>query len=76
MVFIKKKRKAKAEGLVFVMQGVYDISLGTDEVDRLKPWLANIHARAPGCPVIIVGTHYDKMAPGRFCVCVFFVINY
>ncbi|XP_025107353.1 leucine-rich repeat serine/threonine-protein kinase 2-like isoform X2 [Pomacea canaliculata] len=43
--------------------GVYDISLGTDEVDRLKPWLANIHARAPGCPVIIVGTHYDKMAP-------------
>ncbi|XP_070193267.1 leucine-rich repeat serine/threonine-protein kinase 2-like isoform X2 [Littorina saxatilis] len=40
---------------------VYDISLGTEEVDKLKPWLANIHARAPGCPVIIVGTHYDLL---------------
>ncbi|XP_076447984.1 leucine-rich repeat serine/threonine-protein kinase 2-like [Babylonia areolata] len=42
---------------------VYDISLGIEEVDRLKPWLANIHARAPGCPVIIVGTHYDVLPP-------------
>ncbi|KAH9504825.1 hypothetical protein Btru_062039 [Bulinus truncatus] len=38
---------------------VYDISLGTDEIDKLKPWLSNIHARAPGCPVIVVGTHCD-----------------
>ncbi|CAG5133130.1 unnamed protein product, partial [Candidula unifasciata] len=40
---------------------VYDISMGTDEIDKLKPWLSNIHARAPGCPVIVVGTHYDLL---------------
>ncbi|CAL1534532.1 unnamed protein product [Lymnaea stagnalis] len=38
---------------------VYDISMGPDEIDKLKPWLSNIHARAPDCPVIVVGTHYD-----------------
>ncbi|XP_055882524.1 leucine-rich repeat serine/threonine-protein kinase 2-like isoform X3 [Biomphalaria glabrata] len=42
-----------------VYLAVYDISLGLDEIDKLKPWLSNIHARAPGCPVIVVGTHYD-----------------
>ncbi|KAK3762803.1 hypothetical protein RRG08_040498 [Elysia crispata] len=40
---------------------VYDISMGTDEIDKLKPWLSNIHARAPNCPVIVVGTHYDLL---------------
>ncbi|XP_035828110.1 leucine-rich repeat serine/threonine-protein kinase 2 isoform X2 [Aplysia californica] len=40
---------------------VYDISMGTEEIDKLKPWLSNIHARAPGCPVIVVGTHYDLL---------------
>ena len=34
---------------------------GLEEVDIVKPWLSNIYARAPGCPVIIVGTHYDKV---------------
>ncbi|KAK7465047.1 hypothetical protein BaRGS_00037786 [Batillaria attramentaria] len=42
---------------------VYDISLGMEEVEKLKPWLSNIQARAPGCPVIIVGTHYDLLPP-------------
>ena len=49
----------------FVNQVVYNISLGTAEVDKMKPWLANIHARAPGCPVVIVGTHYDMLPTGN-----------
>lgn len=39
--------------------------MGTDEIDKLKPWLSNIHARAPGCPVIVVGTHYDLLSEGK-----------
>jgi hypothetical protein len=50
---------------LFPLQIVYDISLGTDEVDKLKPWLANIHARAPHCPVVIVGTHFDLILAGE-----------
>ncbi|XP_046571062.1 leucine-rich repeat serine/threonine-protein kinase 2-like [Haliotis rubra] len=42
---------------------VYDVSKGLEEIDRLKPWLSNIHFRAPGCPVIVVGTHFDKLNP-------------
>ena len=34
---------------------------GLEEVNLLKSWLSNIYARAPGCPVIVVGTHYDKI---------------
>ena len=30
-------------------------------LEKLKPWLLNIQARAPGCPVIIVGTHWDEL---------------
>ena len=47
---------------------VYDISMGTDEIDKLKPWLSNIHARAPNCPVIVVGTHYDLLPFGKILV--------
>ena len=49
-------------------QVVYNISKGTEEVDKMKPWLANIHARAPGCPVVIVGTHYDLLPAGNACI--------
>nr|KAG5687425.1 hypothetical protein BaRGS_019824 [Batillaria attramentaria] len=41
---------------------VYDISLGMEEVEKLKPWLSNIQARAPGCPVIIVDTREEVLA--------------
>ena len=34
---------------------------GLSEIDRLKPWLCNIQARAPGCPVIVVMTHLDRI---------------
>ena len=30
-------------------------------MDSLAPWLRNIQARAPGCPVIIVATHWDEI---------------
>uniref|UniRef100_A0A1I8FGG9 COR domain-containing protein n=1 Tax=Macrostomum lignano TaxID=282301 RepID=A0A1I8FGG9_9PLAT len=31
------------------------------ELRRLKPWLVNIKAQAPACPVICVGTHADTL---------------
>ncbi|XP_070559105.1 leucine-rich repeat serine/threonine-protein kinase 2-like isoform X2 [Ptychodera flava] len=40
---------------------VYDLTKGREEVDSLRPWLLTIHARSPGCPVILVGTHEDKL---------------
>ncbi|XP_064633559.1 leucine-rich repeat serine/threonine-protein kinase 2-like isoform X2 [Lineus longissimus] len=40
---------------------VCNITNGPSELDTLKPWLLNIKARAPGCPVIIVGTHKDLL---------------
>ena len=30
-------------------------------VKELGPWLLNIQARAPGSPVVIVGTHLDRI---------------
>ena len=30
-------------------------------VNELGPWLLNIQARAPGSPVVIVGTHLDRI---------------
>ncbi|XP_041348341.1 leucine-rich repeat serine/threonine-protein kinase 2-like isoform X2 [Gigantopelta aegis] len=40
---------------------VYDITKGPGEIDLLKRWLSNIFSRVPGCPVIVVGTHYDQL---------------
>ncbi|XP_063952426.1 leucine-rich repeat serine/threonine-protein kinase 2-like isoform X4 [Lytechinus pictus] len=40
---------------------VYDISRGPDEITTLRPWLLTIQALAPSCPVIVVGTHKDKI---------------
>ena len=37
---------------------------GEQEVETIEPWLQNILARAPGCPVIIVGTHLDLLSKG------------
>ena len=42
-------------------QAVYDASRGVREVEVLRPWLQTIHARATLCPVIVVGTHWDKV---------------
>ncbi|XP_069115691.1 leucine-rich repeat serine/threonine-protein kinase 2-like isoform X2 [Argopecten irradians] len=38
---------------------VMSLKKGIEELNLLRSWLANIHARAPGCPVIVVGTHAD-----------------
>ncbi|XP_071486222.1 leucine-rich repeat serine/threonine-protein kinase 2-like [Diadema antillarum] len=40
---------------------VFDVSKGQEELKTLRPWLLTIQALAPGCPVIIVGTHKDKI---------------
>ncbi|XP_028406855.1 leucine-rich repeat serine/threonine-protein kinase 1-like [Dendronephthya gigantea] len=42
---------------------VWNISTGEEGIDKLKPWLLNVQARAPGSHVIIVGTHLDLL-PG------------
>ena len=34
-------------------------------IQKLKPWLLNIQARAPGCPVLAVGTHLDLLEPAQ-----------
>lgn len=34
-------------------------------IEKLKPWLLNIQARAPGCPVLAVGTHLDLVEPAQ-----------
>jgi GTPase SAR1 family protein len=31
-------------------------------IDEIHQWLSNIQTRAPGSPVIIVGTHHDQLA--------------
>lgn len=40
---------------------VYDVTKGPEEIANLKPWLLNIQAFAPDAPVILVGTHHDKV---------------
>ncbi|XP_021358112.1 leucine-rich repeat serine/threonine-protein kinase 2-like [Mizuhopecten yessoensis] len=44
---------------------VMDLRRGMEELNLLRSWLANIHARAPGCPVIVVGTHADCVADNK-----------
>ena len=46
---------------IIILQVVFDLRRGVADLDHLKIWLASIHSRAPGCPVIVVGTHKDKM---------------
>ena len=41
---------------------VWNITEGVAGIDDLEPWLSNISARAPGSPVIIVGTFLDKVS--------------
>ena len=48
------------------LQVVYDISRGESELSYLIPWLLNIQARAPSSPVVIIGTHIDKINKGEF----------
>ena len=43
----------------------YNISKAESELDGIVPWLMNIEARAPGSPVIVVGTHRDMIAEGK-----------
>ena len=40
---------------------VWNVTHGMRGVEELKPWLLNIQARAPNSPVIIVGTHLDRV---------------
>ena len=47
-------------------QVVYNLSLGESELQMLLPWLLNINARAPSSPVLVVGTHADKLSDDEF----------
>ena len=49
-----------------VTQLVYNLSLGESELQMLLPWLLNINARAPSSPVLVVGTHADKLSDDEF----------
>jgi leucine-rich repeat kinase 1 len=40
---------------------VWSMEEGEKGIDYLRPWLLNIQARAPHSPVLIVGTHLDKL---------------
>ena len=40
---------------------VWNTAKGEEGIEQLAPWLHNIESRAPGSPVIIVGTHLDKI---------------
>ncbi|XP_033098201.1 leucine-rich repeat serine/threonine-protein kinase 2-like [Anneissia japonica] len=40
---------------------VFDLSKGINEINTIRPWLLTIQALAPSCPVILVGTHKDKV---------------
>lgn len=45
---------------------VWRITDGRRGLDELHQWLVNIQARAPGSPVILVGTHYDAVGEVYF----------
>lgn len=40
---------------------VYDVTNGGQEFEALRPWLQTIHTCAPNVPVMLVGTHWDKV---------------
>ncbi|XP_071107767.1 leucine-rich repeat serine/threonine-protein kinase 1-like [Haliotis cracherodii] len=40
---------------------LWNLTHGPKGVESLLQWLVNIQARAPGAPVIIIGTHLDKL---------------
>ena len=42
---------------------LWNITEGVDGLIGLRPWLENIEGRAPKSPVIVVGTHLDKVPP-------------
>eukprot|EP00731_Ephydatia_muelleri_P005646 Em0002g1822a len=44
---------------------VWNMEEGEKGIHHLQPWLLNIQSRAPNSPIIIVGTHLDKLPPGR-----------
>ena len=45
-----------------VYLAIYNASHGPEELKSLRQWLLNIQAAAPGSPVILVGTHADKIS--------------
>ena len=57
-----------------LIQVVYNFSRGESELQSLLPWLLNIQARAPSSPVIIVGTHVDKIPRGMWSVSFTFIL--
>eukprot|EP00731_Ephydatia_muelleri_P016582 Em0009g1006a len=44
---------------------VWNMEEGDKGIEYLQPWLLNIQSRAPHSPVIIVGTHYDKLPSAK-----------
>eukprot|EP00731_Ephydatia_muelleri_P029157 Em0020g801a len=47
---------------------VWNVADGEQGLRDLQPWLENIEARAPGSPVIVIGTHGDSAAHGKWCL--------
>lgn len=45
---------------------VYNVVKGGQELEELRPWLQSIHACAPDVPVMLVGTHLDKIPKERY----------
>ena len=43
---------------------MFDLRKGVADVENLKTWLASIRSHAQHCPVIVVGTHMDKLPKG------------
>lgn len=54
---------------------VWRITDGRRGLDELHQWLVNIQARAPGSPVILVGTHYDAVGEVREKITIFKIVQ-